>query len=77
VSNSDVMRQKMYDFLAEIVPVTMRGLKTRGMSEQMGTVSMISTEYENVSIHEMRVGTNPFTKDNTISVAFKGESCDG
>ncbi len=76
VSNSDVMRQKMYDFLAEIVPVTMRGLRTGGMAEHMGTVSMISTEYENVSIHEMRVATNPFANDNTITVAFKGESCD-
>jgi hypothetical protein len=76
VSNSDVMRQKMYDFLAEIVPVTMRGLKTGQMSQVNGLVSMISTEYENVWIHELRAGIDPFAKDNTIMVAFKNESCD-
>jgi hypothetical protein len=75
VSNIDVMRQKMYDFLAEIVPVTMRGLKTGGMSESNGIQSMISTEYENVSIHEFRAG-DPFAKGNTITVAFRNESCD-
>ena len=38
VSNTEVMRQKMYDFLAEIVPVSMRGLKGTGrMSEIIGT----------------------------------------
>lgn len=30
VSNTEVMRQKMYDFLAEIVPVSMRGLRPEG-----------------------------------------------
>jgi hypothetical protein len=51
-------------------------LKTGGMSQINGLVSMISTEYENVSIHELRVGADPFAKDNTITVAFKNESCD-
>jgi len=76
VSNTEVMRQKMYDFLAEIVPVTMRGLKTGGMSEISGLVSMTYTEFENVRISEFRAGTNPFARDNTIRVAFKNESCD-
>jgi len=76
VSNSDVMRQKMYDFLAEIVPVTMRGLKGITMSQINGLVSMTTTEYENVRISEMRAGADPFAAGNAIRVAFKGESCD-
>ena len=76
VSNSDVMRQKMYDFLAEIVPVTMRGLKGLVMNHINGTVSMMSTEYENVRISELRAGADPFAIGNTITVAFKGESCE-
>jgi hypothetical protein len=76
VSNDDAQRQKMYDFLAEIVPVTMRGLKTGGMSEITGLIRMTYTEYENVRIREFAAGTNPFASDNTITVAFKNESCD-
>jgi hypothetical protein len=76
VSNTDVMRQRMHDFLIDVVPLPMRGLKLQSMTQQMGTVSLMSTEYENISIHEMRVDLNPFAKDNTITVVFKNEPCD-
>jgi hypothetical protein len=76
VSNTEVMRQRMYDFLAEIVPVTMRGMKGRTMISVDGLITMTYTEYENVRISEFAAGTNPFARDNTITVAFKNESCD-
>jgi hypothetical protein len=76
VSNSDVQKQKMYDFLAEIVPLAMRGLKVRAMTHVSGPNSMTFTEYENVTISERQAGANPFATDNTISVAFKNEPCD-
>lgn len=76
VSNSDVQKQKMYGFLAEIVPPAMRGLKGRAMSQIDGLYLMIYTEYENVAIREIQTGANPYAKDNTITVTFKNESCD-
>lgn len=77
VSNTDVMRQRMYGFLADVVPLAMRGLKLREMTQMIGMASLTTIDYENVSIHEMRVGANAFDRGNTISVVFKNERCDG
>ena len=74
--NSDVMRQRMYDFLAGIVPLSMRGTRVGGMSQIDGLYMMTTTEYENVTIRETRIGANPFTKDNTMAVSFENEPCD-
>jgi hypothetical protein len=76
VSNDVVQKQKMYDFLAEIVPPAMRGLKGRAMISTTGLILISFTEYENVAIREIQTGANPYTKDNTIAVTFKNEPCD-
>ena len=74
--NADVMRQRMRDFLAEIVPTAMRGTRGMMMSQVTGLISMTSTEYENVTIREARTGSDPFTSGDTIVVTFKNEPCD-
>jgi hypothetical protein len=73
VSNTDAQKQKMYDFLAEIVPPAMRGLKGRAMIQVNGASSIIYyTEYENVTVREVQSGGNP----HNITVTFKNEPCD-
>ena len=73
VSNATVMKQRMYHFLAELVPNSMRGKEiNRGMIA-MGAISMIFIEYENVMVNELDAG--PFNHDNTITITFKRDDC--
>jgi hypothetical protein len=74
VANSEVMKQRMYDFLGELVPASMRGKELRRMSQAMGLVSLFSIEYEHVTVRELQVG-QPFSQDNTITMTFKSDSC--
>ena len=74
VANSEVMKQRMYDFLGELVPASMRGKELRRMSQAMGLVSLFSIEYEHVTVSELQVG-QPFSQGNTITVTFKSDSC--
>jgi hypothetical protein len=74
VSNLVVMNQRMYEFLAGLVPLAMRGKEIRGMVSVMGIHSVKSTEYEHVTISEVQ-GAEPFASSNTITVAFKNASC--
>jgi hypothetical protein len=74
VSNSAQMKQRMYDFLSELVPPSMRGRELRRMSEIMGTISLSSVEYEHVAIRELQHGT-AFDNDNKITVSFLNENC--
>ena len=73
VSNATVMKQRMYHFLAELVPDSMRGKEiNRGMMA-MGAISMIFIEYENVMVNELDAG--PINHDNTITITFKRDDC--
>jgi len=74
VSNSEVMKQRMYDFLGELVPASMRGKELRRMSQAMGLVSLFSIEYEHVTVRELQIG-QPFSQDNTITVTFENDGC--
>jgi hypothetical protein len=74
VANSELMKQRMYDFLGELVPGSMRGKEVRRMASVMGIVSVSWIEYEHVTISEMQRG-QPFDRDNTITLTFTNDSC--
>jgi hypothetical protein len=67
VSNSEEMKKRMYDFLADLVPAAMRG-------KELGTLMVASVsfvEYEHVTIGELQHGDQRFGRNNTITVTFK------
>src|ERR1700733_10110979 len=49
VSNAVAMKQRMYDFLGELVPNSMRGKELRRMASAMGAISLFLIEYEHVT----------------------------
>ena len=70
------MKQHMYDFLADLVPDSLRGKELgRGMMISGATISMSVVEYERVIINEVQYANQPFGADNTITVTFKNENC--
>jgi hypothetical protein len=71
VGNSEEMKKRMYDFLADVVPAAMRGKEVRRGAFMSGLSSMSSVEYEHVTIHEFQYANQPFSRDNTITVTFK------
>lgn len=74
VANATVMQQRMYEFLADLVPDSIRGNElTRGMMA-MGAVTMIFIEYENATVNELKAGA-PFNHDNNITIIFKRDEC--
>jgi hypothetical protein len=70
VQNSAVMKQRMYEFLAELVPSSMRGKELSRHAASMGVVSISHVEYEQVTIDESQN-----TGNDTITVRFKNASC--
>jgi len=74
VSNIDVMNRRMYDFLSELVPDSLRGKEIRRISSAMGLVSLQSIEYEHVTISQLNNG-QPFSNDNVITVTFTNQNC--
>jgi hypothetical protein len=71
VSNSEEMKKRMYDFLADVVPAAMRGKELGRSAFMSGLISMSSVEYEHVTIHESQYAGQPFDGKNTITVTFK------
>jgi hypothetical protein len=61
----------MYDFLADVVPATMRGKELRRGAFISDLSSMSSVEYEHITIHEFQYASESFGRDNTITVTFK------
>jgi hypothetical protein len=66
VSNTDVMRQRMLDFLSELIPPAMRGTELRKNMAQMGINSILMIEYEQVVLTASQY---------TVSVTFKNSEC--
>jgi hypothetical protein len=66
VGNSQEMKKRMYDFLADLVPAAMRGKELGTLIEGVGMISFSSTEYEHITIIEVQHAVN-----NTITVTFK------
>lgn len=70
VSNTEVMRARMYGFLADLVPAAMRGRELRRQTMMVGAISVAMTEYEHVTISELLSGSS-----NTITVTFTNGDC--
>ena len=75
VARAAEMKQHMYDFLADLVPASLRGKEVGRYMMMMGLMSMSVVEYEYVTINELEHANQPFGKDNTITVTFKSENC--
>lgn len=74
VSNVDLMNRRMYDFLSEVVPDSIRGKEIgRGIS-YMGAVSVQMIEYEHVTISQFGTGQSSGHGD-AITVTFTGQNC--
>jgi hypothetical protein len=73
VAYATVMKQRMYHFLSELVPDSIRGKELMRGTIFLGSNSMIFTEYENVMVNELDGG--PFNHDNTITITFKRDDC--
>lgn len=71
VSNADQMKRRMYDFLADLVPASMRGKELRRMVNVSGMISLSSVEYERVTVHELQYADQPFSSNNAITVTFQ------
>jgi hypothetical protein len=74
--NADVMRQRMRDFLAELVPASMRGIEvSRGMLA-LGALSLSFINYDRVTVTESFHGNGAFDGRDTITITFKGVDCE-
>jgi len=71
VSNAAEMKRRMSDFLKDLVPASMRGKELRQMMNIHGIISLLSTEYEHVTIYELQYAAQRFDSNNTITVTFK------
>jgi hypothetical protein len=74
VQRTAVMKQRMYDFLAELVPASIRGKELGRMAQVSGTISLSSIEYENITISELQVGDQH--DRGTITLRFKNYDCE-
>jgi hypothetical protein len=74
VSNAAEMRQRMYSFLAELVPYSMRGKELNQGTIATGAISTLFVEYEHVTVVELQLENQPFG-NNTITVTFKNGNC--
>ena len=76
VKNGAEMKQKMYAFLADLVPDAMRGTQAGGRGVIfLGAISFSIVEYEHVTIIEANYANQPFSSDNTLTVKFKNAAC--
>jgi hypothetical protein len=71
--NITVQKQRMYDFLADLVPASERGKDGGTIYFQSGLISLMTTEYENVTVSEGQNDSQPET--GTITIRFKNAGC--
>ena len=76
VKNGAEMKQKMYAFLAELIPDAMRGKEMGQGVLHLGAISSSTVEYEHVTLIEAHYASQPFdSRYNTITVKFKNSAC--
>ena len=77
IRNGAEMKQKMYAFLADLVPDAMRGSQIGGRGViYLGAVSFSTVEYEHVMIIEVEYSNQGFdSNNNKITVRFKNSAC--
>lgn len=73
-ANLVVMKQRMYAFLADLVPDAMRGKELMRGAQAMGAISIQFTEYEHVMVTELLTANEQFAQ-NPITVTFKRSGC--
>jgi hypothetical protein len=74
VQNLTVMKQRMYAFLLEVVPPAMRGTEHQTMMMASGIISLLTTEYDLITVSELQLHGQPADK-NTITLTFKRPDC--
>jgi hypothetical protein len=75
VARASEMKQRMQDFLAELVPASMRGKELRQFNASTGASSVVSVEYEHVYVAEVQ-DANPFG-NGPLTLTFKNANCSG
>jgi hypothetical protein len=73
--NIAVQKQRMYDFLADLVPASVRGKEGGGFTEVFSLISLTTVEYENVTVSEIQNASEPESRNNTITIKFKNAGC--
>jgi hypothetical protein len=73
ISKASDSTQQMYDFLAELVPASMRGKELGRFMSMMGIFSMSIVQYEHVTVSESQ--RFPDRQYDTITVRFKSDDC--
>lgn len=73
VSNLDVMRQRIYAFLSELLPDSIRGKELHRGIMVSGMHSVLMVEYEKISVADSKDENQPFA--GTITVTFKNQDC--
>ncbi len=76
ISNATLMKQRMYSFLSDLVPGSARGKELRQRVTMSGTISLLTIEYEHVTINELQHADQPFG-NNTITITFNDNKCQG
>jgi hypothetical protein len=61
----------MDEFALKLVPLSLRGKELQRLSMANGRISMVTTEYENVTLFEPREGD----RRTSVSIQFKRENC--
>ena len=74
ISNLSTMKQRMYDFLSELVPSAVRGKESGRFVALQGMISLVTIQYEHVTINEMEHANEPFG-NNTIVITFPDTPC--
>ena len=76
VMNGAEMKRKMYAFLGDLVPDSMRGKEMGRYVLIMGAFSVSTVEYEHVMISEANYANEAFDSiRNTITVRFHSVAC--
>ena len=76
IQNGAEMKQKMYAFLADLIPDSIRGKEMGRHVLMMGAFSLSTVEYEYVMISEANYANQQFDSSyNKITVRFKNAGC--
>jgi hypothetical protein len=75
VSNTTELKQRMYDFLVDLIPASERGKEVGRFAEIHGMVSLTTIEYENITISEIQYANEPESTNNTITIRLKNVGC--
>lgn len=73
VSSGTDLKQRMYDFLADLVPVSERGKAGQTVYFRSGLNSVMTTEYEHVTVSEGQNDSHP--ELGTITIKFRNVGC--